>query len=431
MHSLWTETVTLPSFAPLKKSCKTDVLIIGGGIAGILCAYYLKQAGIPYILVEADTICSGITKDTTAKITAQHGLIYAKLKKHSEEKAKLYLEANEAALAEYHRLCRLIPCDFTEKTSYVYSKTNGKKIEEELSALQKIGYHASFTHHLPLPFQIAGAVGFPKQAEFHPLKFISGIAQSLTIYEHTKVLELIGSTAVTNHGRIIADKISVATHFPFLNKHGSYFLKLYQHRSYELALENATQVPGMYVDENLRGLSFRTYQNYLLLGGGSHRTGKHGGNWTELEAFAKKHYPNSKQVYRFATQDCMSLDSVPYIGQYSKQTPTLYVATGFNKWGMTSSMVAAHLLRDLILERRNPYETLFSPSRCILHPQLFVNAFESTVHLLSPAKKRCPHLGCALKWNIEEHTWDCPCHGSRFQENGQLIDNPATDDLHS
>ena len=187
----------------------------------------------------------------------------------------------------------------------------------------------------------------------------------------------------------------------------------------------------MYVDENLRGLSFRTYQNYLLLGGGSHRTGKYGGNWSELEAFAKKNYPNSKQVYRFATQDCMSLDSVPYIGQYSKHTPTLYVATGFNKWGMTSSMVAAHLLRDLILEKRNPYEALFSPSRCILHPQLFVNAFESTVHLLSPAKKRCPHLGCALKWNIEEHTWDCPCHGSRFQENGQLIDNPATDDLHS
>ena len=429
MHSLWSETTNLPSFAPLEKSQKTDVLIIGGGITGILCAYYLKQARIPYILVEADTICSGITQNTTAKITSQHGLIYSKLLRTSREKAQLYLNANEAALSEYRKLCKHISCDFENRNSYVYSLSDSHKIEAELDALYTLGYPAEYALQIPLPFQTAGAVCFPNQAQFHPLKFISEISGGLNIYEHTKVQELIGTTAVTNHGRIVADKIIVATHFPILNKHGSYFLKLYQHRSYVLALENVPPLSGMYVDEADKGLSFRTYKNLLLLGGGSHRTGKQGGNWAELEQFAKKHYKKSAIAYRFATQDCMSLDSVPYIGTYAKHTPNLYVATGYNKWGMTSSMAAALLLKDLILNRDNPYKELFSPSRSILHPQLFVNALESTANLITPAKKRCPHLGCALKWNPVERSWDCPCHGSRFQENGQLIDNPATDDL--
>ena len=125
----------------------------------------------------------------------------------------------------------------------------------------------------------------------------------------------------------------------------------------------------------------------------------------------------------------MSLDSVPYIGQYSKNTPDFYVATGFNKWGMTSSMVAAELLTDLILGKPNDFADLFSPSRSMLRPQLAVNGFESVVGLLTPSKKRCPHLGCALKYNKAEHSWDCPCHGSRFSESGRVLDNPANGNL--
>ena len=185
------------------------------------------------------------------------------------------------------------------------------------------------------------------------------------------------------------------------------------------------------MDECKTGLSFRNQGNRLILGGGSHRTGKQGGNWTELEAFACKHFPDSHIRYRWATQDCMTLDSIPYIGRYSARTPDLFVATGFNKWGMTSSMVAANILTDLVLDRQNPYTEVFSPSRSIMHPQLAVNAFEAVTNLLSLSKKRCPHMGCALKWNPQEHTWDCPCHGSRFEENGKLIDNPSTGDLKS
>ena len=185
---------------------------------------------------------------------------------------------------------------------------------------------------------------------------------------------------------------------------------------------------GMYVDEANTGLSFRSYGDLLLLGGGGHRTGKKGGCWQELEDFVKKHYKNAEIVGKWATQDCMTLDDIPYIGQYSKSTPDVFVATGFNKWGMTNAMVAADILCDLVRGKSNPYVTVFDPSRTVLHPQLVLNAFESTVGLLTPTAPRCPHLGCALKYNKAEHTWDCPCHGSRFTENGELIDNPATDD---
>ena len=269
---------------------------------------------------------------------------------------------------------------------------------------------------------------FPKQAQFHPLKFAAAIARGLRIYEHTKVLELDPGTAVTNHGTVTAGKIAVATHFPLLNKHGGFFLKLYQQRSYVLALENAPAAGGMYVDEGEKGLSFRDYGGCLLLGGGGHRTGKKGGGWRELEDFAREHYPQARIAARWAAQDCMTLDGAPYAGPYSRGTEGLYVATGFNKWGMTSSMAAAELLADLLQGKENPYAELFSPSRGVLRPQLAVNAWESAVGLLTPTAPRCPHMGCALKYNAQEHSWDCPCHGSRFGEDGRLIDNPAADD---
>lgn len=430
MHSLWEQTIEKPRFESLNQDVKTDILIIGGGMTGILCAYMLHQRNIPYVLVEADTLCSGITKNTTAKITSQHGLIYDKLiRKFGMQRAKQYLQANEMALSKYRELCKNIDCDFEEHASYVYSLDDHKKIEKEIAALEQLGISAEFCTHIPLPFSIAGAVKYPKQAQFHPLKFILAISKGLHIYEHTAVRELIGTKAITNCGTITAQKIIVATHFPFLNKHGSYFLKMYQHRSYVIALENAPNVNGMYVDEAQNGMSFRNYNHLLLVGGGGHRTGKKGGNWQELRDFSHRHYPDAAEKYHWATQDCMTLDGIPYIGAYSASTTDLYVATGFNKWGMTSSMVSAMILCDMVAGKQNPYAEVFSPSRTILRPQLASNAFAALINLLTPTTRRCPHLGCALKWNPCEHTWDCPCHGSRFTEDGQLIDNPATGNL--
>jgi len=430
MESIWCRHDSLPHFQKLEGDAKTDVLIIGGGLTGILCAYFLEEQGVDYLLVERNTICCGVTENTTAKITAQHGLIYHKLlKSMGTEKAAMYLDANENAVKKYFELCENIDCDFEEKTNYVYSVDDWKKIDKEAKALCRIGYEPLVTNPQELPFDTAGAVGFKHQAQFHPLKFVKRIAGNLKIYEHTFVKEFMEHTAVTENGRITFKKLIFATHFPIDNKHGLYFLKMYQHRSYVLALENAADIAGMYVDEAKKGMSFRSYDKYLLLGGGSHRTGKKGGCWQELRSFARLYYPSSREICYWAAQDCMTLDNVPYIGKYSKSMPDCYVATGFNKWGMTSAMTAAMLLTDLVLERQNDYEPVFNPSRNMIKPQLFVNACEATVNLLTPSKKRCPHLGCALKWNAVEHSWDCPCHGSRFSEDGRLLDNPANGNL--
>ncbi len=430
MNSVWVDTVKKPQFDSLKGDTKTDVLIVGGGIAGILCAYKLHQAGVNYLLCEACEICGGVTPNTTAKITLQHGLIYDKLiRKYGIEKASLYLEANMKAINEYYELCKNIECDFTKIDAYVYSINDREKIEKEVMAYESIGYKAEFINDIPLPLAVSGAVKIKNQAQFHPLKFLYAIAKGLNIKEHTKVLELTPEYTLTNRGKIEADKIIIATHFPIINKHGSYYLKMYQHRSYEIALENASQINGMYVDESDKGMSFRNYNDLLLIGGGGHRTGKNGGNWKELKEFAKEYFPNANIKYQWATQDCKTLDDIPYIGQYSKNTPNLYVATGFNKWGMTSAMVAANILTDLVLGRKNTYTEVFSPSRSIIHPQLAINAFDSILGLITPTTPRCPHMGCALKYNRAEHSWDCPCHGSRFSYNGELINNPATDDI--
>ncbi len=429
MDSIWTQTAKLPCFDTLKGDRKTDVLIIGGGMAGILCAFLLSQAGASVLIVEADQICSGITKNTTAKITAQHGLIYDKLiRTFGISTARCYLEANLEALERYRTLCQTIDCEFEEKDAYVYTRNDPKAIDRELAALDKLGVDAEGATALPLPFPVAGAVRFPRQAQFHPLKFVTAITDGLPIFEHTKVLELAPGRAVTNGGTITAEHIIVATHFPVLNKHGGYFIKLYQDRSYVLALKRAPDVHGMYLDEEETGLSFRNSGELLLLGGGGHRTGKKGGGWRVLEEFAQRHYPNAKIMARWATQDCMTLDGIPYIGAYAKHTSGLYVATGFNKWGMTSSMAAALILTDLIQGRENPYVQVFSPARSVLRPQLAVNGWEAALSLLTPTRPRCPHMGCALHYNPEERSWDCPCHGSRFRPDGSLIDNPAADD---
>ena len=291
MDSIWLQTAQLPPFPPLRSDLKTDVLIIGGGMAGLLCAYKLSQAGVDCALVEANRIGSGVTRNTTAKITAQHGLIYASLlQRLGSQRAKLYLSANQAALAEYRALCRDIDCDFEERDAFVYSVDSGKRLEQELAALDRLGFAAEFVESLPLPFPTAGAVKFPRQAQFHPLKFMAAIAKGLRIFEHTKVLELGPGWASTSGGKISADRIIAATHFPLLNKHGCYFLKLYQHRSYVLALKDAPDVHGMYLDEDQTGLSFRNCGEHLLIGGGSHRTGKRGGGWSELERFTRRHY---------------------------------------------------------------------------------------------------------------------------------------------
>lgn len=426
---LWEQSAAIPQFPKLSGDKSTDVLIIGGGMAGLLCAYMLERIGVDYILAEQNKIAAGVTANTTAKITVQHGYIYSDiLKRYGQEFAGLYYKANKEALELFATLCEDIDCDFERCASVVFSG-NHKKTARELTALGKIGVDASLLTELPVPLKIAGAIKIENQAQFNPLKFVAHISKGLKIYENTKITGYDGNKYTYEEGSITAKKVIVATHFPIFNKHGVYPLKMYQHRSYVLALDCGKQINGMYVDENLKGLSFRNYGHMLLLGGGSHRTAKQGGGFKELRDFAKRHLGPCEILAEWATQDCMTLDNIAYIGRYSKNTPNMFVATGFNKWGMTSSLVAAKMLTDMIMGRENEFQELFSSERNILHPQLAINVCESVAGLITPTAPRCPHLGCALKWNKQEHSWDCGCHGSRFGKDGKVLNNPATDNL--
>lgn len=476
MKSVWSESCKFRKREALNKDIKTDVLVIGAGIAGILTAYMLKQKGREVVLIDAAEIASGNTKNTTAKITSQHDLIYSKLiTEFGEEKARQYAKANELAIKKYKEIIedKRIECDFEEKPAYVYSLNEVDVLKEEVEAAKNLGIDAEFVQEANLPFKINGAVKFNNQAQFNPLKFLKGISNELVIYENTRALEIKENLVVTSGGNITANNIVVATHYPIMNAPGYYFIKMHQERSYVLALENTSEIDGMYIDLNKEGYSFRTYNNLLLLGGISHRTGENeeGGSYDELRKVAKRLYPKAKEKYYWSAQDCMTIDGIPYIGRYSSETPNIYVATGFNKWGMTSSMVSAMIISDMILEKENDFSEIFSPRRFDL--SLSINNIAND--LIETAKNfiaqkvyipsseiehiknghggiieyngekvgvyknkegkeffvstKCTHLGCQLSWNSDELTWDCPCHGSRFDYKGRLIGSPATKDL--
>ena len=476
MKSVWSESCKFRKREALNKDIKTDVLVIGAGIAGVLTAYMLKQKGRDVVLIDAAEIASGNTKNTTAKITSQHDLIYSKLiAEFGEEKARQYAKANELAIKKYKEIIedKRIECDFEEKPAYVYSLNEVDVLKEEVEAAKNLGIDAEFVQEANLPFKIKGAVKFNNQAQFNPLKFLKGISNELVIYENTRALEIKENLVVTSGGNITANNIVVATHYPIMNAPGYYFMKMHQERSYVLALENTSEIDGMYIDLNKEGYSFRTYNNLLLLGGISHRTGENeeGGSYDELRKVAKRLYPKAKEKYYWSAQDCMTIDGIPYIGRYSSETPNIYVATGFNKWGMTSSMVSAMIISDMILEKENDFSEIFSPRRFDL--SLSINNIAND--LIETAKNfiaqkvyipsseiehiknghggiieyngekvgiyknkegkeffvstKCTHLGCQLSWNADELTWDCPCHGSRFDYKGRLIGSPATKDL--
>lgn len=430
MEYLWIKDVSSPGFPALEGSVDTDVLVIGGGMAGVLCALRLQESGADYLLVEGRRLGGGMTKGTTAVLTAQHDTLYKDMvRSFGPEKAALYLEANLRAVEQFRQLAQRIPCDFEERPSLMYSLHDRPRMEREAAAVQALGFDAEFCTETPLPFPVAGAVRYPRMAQFHPLKFLYGAARSLRICENTFVERLEGTTAFTARGQIRARRVIMAAHFPFLNRRGLYFVKLCQKRSFVIALEHAPDLGCTAVDAGEYGVYLRSYNGLLLVGGGDRRTGQKGADFALPRAFARRYFPQAREVYAWANQDCVPLDGVPYIGPYSPGLPGVYVATGFGLWGMTTSMVAAGLLTDLVLGRQTPYAEVFAPARSLFTGQLLANLGATAVNFAYPTTKRCPHMGCALKWNEAEHSWDCPCHGSRFTAEGRRLNGPAQRDL--
>ena len=478
MDSIWSQTCQIEARAPLSGDLETEVAVIGAGLAGVLIASALQDEGKKVAVLEADRIATGQTRNTTAKITSQHGPIFRKLTQTlGENKARQYGMANEAALGEYRRVIaeRGIDCDLEERDAYVYGD-DAEALQAEADCAALLGLPASFTEETSLPFPTAGAVRFERQAQFHPLKFLKAMAEPLTVYEHTRVKTVEEHRLVTDRGTVTAEKIVFACHYPFVNFPGLYFARMHQERSYVLALENAPPMDGMWIfaDGTANPYSFRTWQSLLLLGGGGHRCGENsaGGRYDDLRRRAREWFPQSREVACWSAQDCVTADGVPYIGQYAASRPDWYIATGFQKWGMTTSMVSAMLLRDLICGRENPYAEVFDPSRFDtetvpgileesgqavkgLAKRLFQIPAETAKKLapghgggvfldgeklgvykdengkVYPVDLRCPHLGCQLEWNPDEKSWDCPCHGSRFDRFGNLISGPAQTGAHT
>lgn len=429
MESIWQRGLRQVRYPVFKGNKRIQVLVIGGGMAGLLCALKLQEAGKDVILVEANRIGSGITAKTTAVLTAQHDFLYQDMaKRFSEETARTYLQANLEAVRAFRKLSKKIPCDFEDRPSIQFTTGEPERLRKEALLVNRLGFPVHYQESAPLIDEAAAAVEYPEMAQFHPLKFLNGAAQSLEIYENSPVRQLSGTTAQLEQGTIQAQQVVVATHFPFINRQGLYFVKLYQNRSYVLALENAPDPCATVAELDGQGIYLRRSGELLLLGGGDHRTGKKGGGFAFLRDYAVTHFPRARERYAWANQDCMSLDGLPYVGAYSPHMPGVYVATGFNAWGMTNSMVAAKLICDQIQGRENALTQVFRPDRSVFRKQLFCNLGETAANFLFPTVKRCPHLGCALHWNPAEHSWDCPCHGSRFSEKGKLLDNPAQKD---
>lgn len=557
MNSFWLDSIENKNkFNKLEKDISTDVCIVGAGIFGLTCGYYLTKQGYNVVLLEKEKdIASKTTGHTTAKITSQHNLIYKYLiDSLGESMAKKYLYANQDAIENIYQIINdeNIDCDFVRQDSYVYTNNLDEleKIKLENKAVNSLGFKSEFVTSPPLPFNVLGALRFPNQAEFNPIKYAYGLAKCITSNGSSAIDGLVnagsvGSVSVGDGivenspggaslnlakgtGEIYTDTlvqnikkendefitsckdyvvrskyVILASHYPFIDRLGYYFLKMYQSTSYVIAVDIGDKTfDGMYINSKQPTFSYR-FANFsgscgkrlLLVGGADHKTGSKidlSNAYSILEYEVRKYYPDCKVLYKWNTEDCITLDKIPYIGEFSHFMPNMYIGTGFNKWGMTSSNVAGNIIVDKILGRENEYENVFKATR--LHPiknnvelgnmikettnSFVINKFKvpertsentkdasknitervsdfdknfsdienDTGHVFEynsekvgiykdkdgkifAVKPICTHLGCLLSWNNLDKTWDCPCHGSRFDYLGHQLYNPAIRDL--
>lgn len=475
--SIWSMSTSFGRQPRLQGEVRTDTVVIGGGMAGIFIAHYLKRAGVNCIVLEANRIGRGQTQNTTAKVTSQHGLIYSRLlQKEGIERAQMYSAANQDAIERYRILNQKYEdCfDWKDCSAYLYSMGDSRTLRQECEAATKLGIPAELTNKTELPFAVQSALKFDGQGQIHPLKLLYKLAEKLDIYEDSEVKSVEEHLVVTEFGRVYAKNIVFACHYPFLNHPGYYFMRMHQERSYVLAVKNVVQLEGVYygIDHEL-GLSLRSAEGNLLVGGGKHRTGKRepGSSYDYLHHMAETYWPGCKETAKWSAQDCMTIDGIPYIGQYANHHPNWYVATGFGKWGMTSSMVSAVIISDMICNRKNEYAEVFTPQRLRLQTSMTnlvkeggqavsgllkqmvgipkerlmdlevgagdiveydgnkYGVYRDKCGKLYIVSTKCPHLGCQLAWNADEKSWDCPCHGSRFDYQGRKLNGPAQENL--
>lgn len=487
---LWRDSIDLPAFKALEEDVQVDAVIVGGGMAGITTAYLLAKEGVKVALLEADTLLNGTTGHTTAKITAQHDLIYDELIQHfGATKARHYYEANMAAKQFIEHTIReqQIDCELLTQDAYLYATTeqSAHKLETEYKAYDQLGITGELVDSIPFDLKIYKALKMDNQAQFHPLKYLKHLVQQFVeagglIFEHTPAVNVKEDgeqiAVLTRNGpNVTGSHVIACSHFPFYEGTGLYSARMHADRSYVLACKTKKPYPGgMYLSIDQPSRSLRSVQHgndtLVLIGGDSHKAGQ--GEDTEthyqaLESFTQEVLGLESIVFRWSTQDLVTLDKLPYVGPITSSQPRVLIATGFRKWGMTNSTAAAQLLKDLVLGKDNPYTDLYTPLRFIPDPSLKTLVKENanvvkhlikgkletseimpqdlakdqgaviTLHgerkgayrdqegQLHIVDTTCTHVGCEVNWNAGDRTWDCPCHGSRFSYTGDVIEGPA------
>ena len=493
MESFWEkERKNYQEFETIKDNINVSVCIIGGGLTGLSTAYYLSKK-TTVAVVEKNRICSGTSGKTTGKITSQHGVFYNYLiNSKGKEFAKKYLEANEQAIANIEKIVNetQVNCDFEQEDAYVFTKqeTLVYKLKNEQTSIDKIEKSKSeFTKQIPLPVKIAGAIKFKGQAQIHPIKYGYALAKSILnnngqIFENSKVTDIKRKDGkyiiYANNNKITADYVILATRYPIVNVPGYHFLKMYQSTSYAIVADTKKELfDGMYINLEVPNISFRTVKDgnkkLLLSIGFDYKTGTDElrNGYQRLETAIRKMYPDAEVLYKWSAQDCISLDKIPYIGEISIMQPNMYIATGYNKWGITSSNIAANIITDTILGNKNKYKEIFKSTRFepiknkkevnnmlkevgksliasrfkIPQKELSdvkigegkiikinnkkVGVYKSQTGAIYKVNPYCMHLGCELYFNNIDKTWECPCHGSKFTYDGKLIEVPSNKDL--
>lgn len=476
MKSIWSDTKKNINYQSLDCDIERNIVVVGGGIAGILTSYTLAERGNDVTLVEAEKILNGVTEKTTAHIEALSGYIYSELIRKNFYTAKGFFDFQIEAIDEYEKLVNKynIECGFERVDSYLYSMEKSDKLKDEYIALKNIGAEAEYIENvMAFDYNLKYAVKLKNQAVFNPIMFLNGLPTNYEIFENTRIDNVDFKEKILYCGKykIKAEKIVIATNFPIINFPGWFFIKMYKSSSYAMSFPNFPNTKKIYESDKEDGLTLRNDKNCIIIGGLDHRTGRIDeiNSYEKLEKESAKIFDAHKPVYRWSANDCITFDGLPYVGYYGKKSKDVFIISGFNKLGMSKALGSAMMVSDLINGGQSKYEKIFCPQRRIIcNPGFFKNLLQIIKNLvimnftiplkcykslnnnegdivLYKGRRRavykdsegnfhicqstCQHLHCLLAFNKNDLTWDCPCHGSRFNIDGNIITAPTVKKL--
>ena len=454
----------------LSGDVRCDVVVVGGGLAGILTAYSLSRAGLKTVLLEAECIGNGQSRGTTAKITLCHGGNLAHIENtFGHDAAELFVKKHFGAIETFEKMIREenIECGFERLPTYLYALYGERHVRREWETTEKFGIPCELTKKTELPFEIALALKYENQAQFDPLRFMIGLIHGFDVYEYTRAVGIKTDGVVCENGTVTAKHVIIATNYPILcHMKGMFPLKLHRKTAHVCLFDNCRKLNGMYIGVD-GGYNYRSCEEGLIVSGETHVSGLgSGGSYERIKKNTLSHFRTARPLMEWSAEDAESVDGLPYIGRLDMYEGNVYVIAGFGTWGMTNSMVASELICDLVCGRSNEAEKLYSPSRLKMNSAsdeltqgvsraingVVLSRFKASAELsdvpldfgmivrhkgkktavykdknggIHTSSPYCPHLQCELSWNDDDKTWDCPCHGSRFDIDGNLIAGPA------